>query len=148
MKNRVARKGKLIEHLFDTLNGLSYFAEEYPKSLGKEWVDNNVFPLIQGIDPVDMLRTFTEHIAYQVAKNLRGVTLASGGGVYNSFLMERIMHLADHEIHVPDDLTIQYKEALVFAFLGLLRYRKEINVLSSVTGSSSDHSAGSIHMPS
>ena len=73
--------------------------------------------------------------------------LVTGGGAYNGFLLERMHHLSGQEFIVPDDLTVQFKEALVFAFLGVLRIRKENNILSSVTGSSKDHSAGTINRP-
>jgi anhydro-N-acetylmuramic acid kinase len=48
---------------------------------------------------------------------------------------------------VPEDNVIQFKEALLFAFLGVLKLRNEVNVLASVTGALHDHSSGKIWLP-
>jgi len=89
------------------------------------------------------LRTFTEHIAFQIAKALpvkKGKLLITGGGAYNDFLIAQIEHyLPEMQIVIPDAKTIEFKEALIFALLGVLKVRNEINVLSSVTGSKQDH---------
>jgi anhydro-N-acetylmuramic acid kinase len=93
------------------------------------------------------LRTVAEHAARQMAKALDGrqsPVLATGGGACNSFLMERLTALCKSRIVIPGDELVHYKEALVFAFLGLLRKRNEINTLSSVTGASRDSSGGSL----
>ena len=149
----LARQGEVIDKLFHQLNDLSYYNEAPPKSLGKEWLDEYVLPIADKAneDPHDLLRTCTEHVAFQVSRvfkkedNIK--VLVTGGGAYNGFLLERMHHLSGQEFIVPDDLTVQFKEALVFAFLGVLRIRKENNILSSVTGSSKDHSAGTINRP-
>ena len=149
----LASQGKVIDRLFNQLNDLSYYDKAPPKSLGKEWLDDHVFPIIDKADedPHDLLRTCTEHIAFQVARvckeenNIK--VLVTGGGAYNGFLIKRMHQLSGQELIVPDDLTVQFKEALVFAFLGVLKIRNEINILSSVTGSSKDHSPGTINRP-
>jgi anhydro-N-acetylmuramic acid kinase len=69
----------------------------------------------------------------------------TGGGVYNDFLIERIKDLVNCEIVIPDKKTIEFKEALIFAFLGVLRIRGEINCLKSVTGARQDSSGGAIY---
>ena len=66
----------------------------------------------------------------------------TGGGTYNSYLLERIKLKTETEIIVPDKRIIDFKEALIFALMGVLKLNNEINVLSSATGSSADHSTG------
>ena len=109
-------------------------------------------PLIEKytIPNQDKMQTFTEHIAQQTALALpkkEGKIFATGGGAYNDFLMEQMQcHLPQLEIIIPDKKTIEFKEALIFALLGVLRLRNEINVLSSVTGAKHDHSSGFIYL--
>jgi anhydro-N-acetylmuramic acid kinase len=73
--------------------------------------------------------------------------LITGGGAYHSFLIDRLQHYVPSvQITIPDDKTIQFKEALIFALLGVLRLRNEVNVLASVTGAKRDHSSGQIYI--
>lgn len=145
---KIARKGKLQTELLNRLNNLPYFHQVSPKSLGREWVENEVFPLLSGYEPADILATFTQHIAMQIAAVIKMYKLTSvlftGGGVLNEFLMELIEANSNAKCIIPDLKLIQNKEALIFAFLGVLRYQGEINVLSSVTGASRDSSSGSL----
>ena len=107
-------------------------------------------PLIEKykIATADIMNTFTEHIAYQTQVALpikKGKLLVTGGGAYNNFLIERMQfHLPKMEIIIPDNKTLEFKEALIFALLGVLKLRNENNVLSSVTGALKDHSSGII----
>lgn len=146
----LARSGKIIPELLSALNELEFYAASYPKSLGFEFVKGTVLPLIEKfeISDNDKLRTFTEHIAIQIARVTgSGKLLVTGGGAYNTFLMERLNELSMSIITITDDKTIQYKEALIFALLGVLKLRGDINVLASVTGASGDHSSGKIYRP-
>jgi anhydro-N-acetylmuramic acid kinase len=150
-EGNLARRGKLNRTLLDALNSLPFYKQNPPKSLGKEWVIHEIHPILQSFDiPVeDKLRTFTEHIATQItdaidAKN-RSAILITGGGAYNSFLTERISEQVGFTIKLPDSLTINFKEALIFAFLGALRWREEINCLKSCTGATHDSSGGAIY---
>ena len=101
------------------------------------------------IDIKDKMHTFSEHIALQTALALpkkEGKLLITGGGAYNDFLIERMQaHLPKISITIPDAKTIEFKEALIFALLGVLRLQSKINVLSSVTGAKKDHSSGCIY---
>ena len=148
----MARKGELNESLLNSLNDLSFYKEEPPKSLGLEWVKEEVLPLIDSykLSIEDILRTFVEHAALQITSStnhLKNVKiLVTGGGAFNIFLMERLQALSSNQIVIPDNEIIEYKEALVFAFLGLLKIRNEVNCLSSVTGASHDHSSGKIYV--
>lgn len=151
-KGEMAKKGNLNIQLFDALNSLPYYSESFPKSLGMEFVNETIFPLLvkYTITNEDMLRTFVEHIAYQInisiSKSAKTL-LITGGGTYNSFLIDRIKHYSPTvELIVPNDAIIQFKEALIFALLGVLKLRSENNVLSSVTGASIDHSSGIIYI--
>ncbi len=146
---KLAESGNLNEDLFDELNQLVFYSESYPKSLGKEYVNQIIFPILQryNISPKDVLRTFTEHIAFQITQNVRGNSnvLVTGGGAYNSFLIRNLQkNKPTVNWVVPDDKVIQFKEALVFALLGVLKLRNEVNVLASVTGALYDHSSGKI----
>ena len=147
-RGRLARKGKSIPGLFSKLGSIPYYSEKPPKSLGKEWLEKNILPLfIDDEKALDLLHTATEHVAAEISRNVHGRVLVTGGGAYNTYLIERISELSGSEIIIPDDLTIQFKEALIFAFLALKRMREEVNVLGSVTGASRDHSAGKLHYP-
>lgn len=149
-KGNIAKSGNLNLELFSKLNDIEFYKLPYPKSLGIEFVKDVVFPMIEKfqIDFSDIMNTFVEHIAYQISRNIKkenSSIFITGGGVYNEFLINRIkFYLPNNEIIIPDQKTIEFKEALIFAFLGVLKLRNEINVLASVTGASKDHSSGII----
>lgn len=145
---KIGRTGEINIQLLKKLNDLDYYKKSYPKSLGREWVEKEVLSLIYDNIPIrDVLRTLYEHIAIQISTNISPSTkvLFTGGGVYNSFLMELINKYSNANIIIPDKNLINYKEALIFAFLAYLKLNNEINVLASVTGASKDHSAGIIY---
>ena len=145
-----ARQGKVDKDLFDILNDNDYYRHEAPKSLGREFFENVQHKLIDesSLSVNNLLATATEHIAYQIVKSTdmleKSKMLVTGGGAKNDFLIERINALSKHEIIVPDVMITDYKEALIFAFLGVLKMEGKINVLSSVTGATSDSSSGKI----
>ncbi len=149
-KGEISRFGKLNSDLLNELNELEYYSKPFPKSLGFEFVKEIVLPLIENypIAIEDKIHTFTEHIALQTAKVLpskNGKLLVTGGGAYNTFLMERMQfHLPSLKIIIPDAEILEFKEALIFALLGVLKLRDEINVLGSVTGAKKNHSSGLI----
>ena len=148
-KGILASSGEVNQLLLEKLNDLKFYKESAPKSLGLEWVKSMIFPLIDAcqLSVKDVLRTFVEHIAIQIGSVLtknKSTVLVTGGGVYNLFLMERIMLHSNSQIVIPDPELIENKEALIFGFLGVLRLRNEVNVLASVTGAEKDHSSGKI----
>jgi anhydro-N-acetylmuramic acid kinase len=151
-KGQLSETGKINENLLGKLNALDYYHQKFPKSLGFEFVKAIVLPLIENfeISIQDKLRTFTEHVAVQTAlalPNKKGQILITGGGAYNDFLVERIQHhLPEMKLVIPSAKILEFKEALIFALLGILKLRDEINVLSSVTGSKMDHSSGKIYL--
>lgn len=146
-----AAQGALHLPLLEALNTLSFYHKSPPKSLGLEWVQNEVFPLVERfpLATESLLRTFVEHTAQQIVLVLKQYNLKqglyTGGGVLNSFLMNRIAALLGHNIPMADTSIIHYKEAVVFAFLGVLKLRNEVNCLQSVTGAKHDHSSGEIY---
>lgn len=133
-----ARSGKLSAELFERLNNLSFYTHTGPKSLGREWVESDVFPLIDSyMLPIeDVLATFCEHVAVQISKHIKGgKVLLTGGGALNKFLVERMQANAMQCTYiVPDRQTVNFKEALIFAFLGALYIADMPNCMSSVTG--------------
>lgn len=147
----IAKSGTLIPSLLSKLNSLEYYSVSPPKSLGKEWVEMNIQPLLKSeYSTKDLLRTFCEHIALQISNSLQqeGQVLVTGGGAFNNFLINRIIELSpNNEFIIPDKKTINFKEALIFAFLGLLRWNGIPNCLSSVTGATKDCIGGAIYLP-
>ncbi len=149
-KGTIARNASVDSELLKRLNQIEFYKKPFPKSLGLEFVQSEIFPLIESfeISAEATLATFTEHIAIQTANSLKhksGKMLMTGGGTFNEYLLERItFHLPNIKLIIPEKKTINYKEALIFGFLGVLRLRNEINVLSSVTGAKHDHSSGQV----
>jgi len=180
----LAAKGSVDAALLERLNGLSYYGEGYPKSLGNAFGTETVWPMIRegmrtpdgmvdgmgmrtpdGMRSVeDALRTYLEHIAVQIARAVEGLKagsgkevvpgevgglkmLVTGGGAHNRFLTGRIQELLQPlgvELVVPISQLVDYKEALVMALIGVLRWREENNVLASVTGASRDSIGGAV----
>lgn len=149
----IARSGDMDHELLHQLNQLSYYTLNYPKSLGREWLEAEFLPLLdkKNVPVKNLLRTACEHIAIQVNRSAgmdkAAKVLVTGGGAHNRFLLERIRQSGNHHWIIPARDWIDYKEALVFAFLGVLRWRGEINVLRSVTGCRADHSGGAVYSP-
>ena len=142
----ISREGKIVPTLLQQLNQLDFYIKKAPKSLGREWVEKHISPILKNHKPEDMLCTFCEHIAIQIGKFLADESaLFTGGGVFNSFLMERITFHSKSKIIIPNKELIEFKESLIFAFLGVLRLRNEVNCLKTVTGADRDNCAGVIH---
>jgi anhydro-N-acetylmuramic acid kinase len=150
-KGSISRTGICNKDLLIELNALDFYQKKHPKSLGFEFVKETVLPIIEkySIPIEDKLHTFTEHVALQIAlalPNKNGSLFITGGGAYNDFLIERVQyHLPKMKLIIPSAKILEFKEALIFALLGVLKLREEINVLSSVTGAKTDHSSGVIY---
>ena len=159
----MASSGRIHEQLYNQLNELAYYKQEYPKSLDNSFGIDIVYPLIKAysIPTKDALATYVEHIAFQLSASIAMVLakhnlpissrnlLVTGGGAFNNYLIARIEHhLAPYSIEVilPDEKTIQYKEALIMGFLGVMRWREENTVISSVTGASRNSIGGALWM--
>ena len=143
----LAKSGSINKKLLEELNQIEYYNEEPPKSLGIEWVKENIFPIIEKykITNEDILCTYTEHICCQIVKNIdynQPTILFTGGGAKNKFLMSKLSKRMKVKFKLPEIQIIDFKEALIFAFLGILKVRNEINCLRSVTGADRNHSSG------
>jgi len=147
----ISKNGKLIKDLYAKLNKLDYYNNNYPKSLGIEWVNSNIIPLLEQYSNqiVDLLYTYSCHIAEQVSKNTINETnvLVTGGGAKNKFLIDLINNKLNNKVIIPDITLIDYKESIIFGFLGVLKMLNINNCYSSVTGSSIDHCSGDIFLP-
>lgn len=159
----IARSGKIVNEVLEGLNNLSYFKLPPPKSLWRDYIEKEIYPLLNVKENKveDLLRTCTEHVAFKVAEAcikakelVPNVSVPSvlftGGGALNKFLLELIQEKLDgrgFEVEQADEDTINFKEALIFAFIGLRCLLGEENVFREITGSSSDTISGSIHRP-
>lgn len=146
----LSKKGTVNLDLLNQLNQMSFYNKLGPKSLGIEFVKSKVIPLIDShiLNPKDILRTYIEHISDQISKSIgryfNDRILISGGGTYNNTLIDSIKTKVKSKVIVPDSQIIDYKEALIFAYMGLLKSKEKINCLKSVTGAIKDHSSGKI----
>lgn len=146
-----ASEGKLHIDLLEALNSLDYYQSPPPKSLGLEWVQQQFNPLLSTykLSPKDTLRTLVEHMAVQLSQTFdpQSKVLVTGGGAYNDFLLQRTQLLSGAQLIQPAPEIIEFKEAVVFGLLGVLKLRGEVNCLASVTGASQDHSSGVVFHP-
>ena len=146
----IARSGTIDATLLNQLDSLPFYAQTGAKSLGREWVEQEVYPLIdaRGLEFANVLATFTEHAARQIANVVKRYPkvgsrmLITGGGALNVYMVERIRELAGCTVEIPSRQIIEFKEALIFAFLGALYMADEVSCLSSVTGAACDNIGG------
>ncbi|MEX0291642.1 MAG: anhydro-N-acetylmuramic acid kinase [Flavobacteriaceae bacterium] len=154
----MAGSGKINLEMLKKLNNLSYYKLPFPKSTGYEWFIEKVVPIVDNTsDSIEnLLHTAVHHICEQVAIQVnlhatkaKGRLLVTGGGALNNFMMHTLKNKLDRRtsLVVPPPVLIEFKEALVFALMGVLRLKNEINILSSVTGASRDSSGGVIYLP-
>jgi anhydro-N-acetylmuramic acid kinase len=170
----LAAGGNIDEGLLQQLDALPYYSMDYPKSLANEFGTETVLPMLQGLSVADGLRTYVEHIVHQVERAVRELALdaeeermgaggagaanpgspnavlrllVTGGGAHNTFLIGRLREALSAlgvELVIPGDQLINYKEALIMALIGVLRWREESNVLASVTGAGRDSIGGAV----
>lgn len=155
-QGKIAAGGQLNTELLNQLNALEYYRQPYPKSLSNTFGTDVVFPLTKsfGTNTADALHTYTEHISLQIKDALKPflkdkiqTLLITGGGAFNLYLIERLsVHLKDinFKIELPDEKVIKYKEALIMALLGVLRWREQYTVSASVTGAKNDSIGGAL----
>jgi len=159
----LAATGSVQTRLLQLLNDLEYYRMPYPKSLANDFGTDVVCTLIRnaGYETRDALRTFVEHVVMQIRLAIESLTtnykpqttnhklFVTGGGAHNTFLMERLATVLQEiqvEVVKPDNYIIDFKEAIVMALIGLLRWREENNVLASVTGATRDSIGGAVWM--
>ncbi|MFA5419569.1 MAG: anhydro-N-acetylmuramic acid kinase [Bacteroidales bacterium] len=150
---KLAASGIVDVDLFEKLNSDSYFIRPAPKSLSNQYVVENFVSVLADtqIPLSNRLAAAVSHISHQMAHALNqipvGRVLVTGGGAHNHFLFGSIQSLTPHELVVPEDRLVDFKEAMVFAFMGVLRIQNQVNCLASVTGASCDSLGGVIHLP-
>ncbi len=147
----LAESGSMNPDLLKKLDALDYYLQEGPKSLGWEWVEKEVMPLFDvDLSLEDKLNTYVSHVISHLNKAFVKANISSvmitGGGAHNSFLIDELSNIYNGEIIIPSKEIVDFKEAIGFAFLGLLRCLNETNVLSSVTGAQKDSCSGVIYM--
>lgn len=147
----LGKQGEINKALLNSLNSLEFYTQNGPKSLGREFVEKNIFPLLDNeISIYDLLRTCYEHIAIQLSTELNKFpikdVLITGGGAHNTFLMELLEDRTTAKIVIPEKDIVDYKEALIFAFLGYLRIDEKPNCLRSVTGAKRDNIGGAVYL--
>lgn len=148
---KLAKSGVVNQELLNLLSSIPYYAQAPPKSLGEEWVKEVFIHMLNDFNdtPQNMLATLTQHMALQICAILQEYKpknmCITGGGAYNSYLIDLIKQQSQLEVMLPDTTIIEFKEALIFAFLGVLANQGEDNVLSSITGAHINHCAGSFH---
>ena len=154
---KMAASGKVNDDLLQQLNALEYYSKPAPKSLDNNFGTTIVLPIIiaANLTVEDALCTYVEHIAIQLKvalannkqQTINNKLLVTGGGAFNTFLIARVSTLLAEdniEIVVPDEKLVQYKEAVIMALIGLLRWREEANVLASVTGAKQNSIGGAL----
>lgn len=147
----LAKSGKVDEELLKKLNAFEYYTKKGAKSLGREWFEKNTEPLLHDtLDVKDLLSTSVEHIADIISYELNRLrlknVLITGGGAFNTYLLERIKTKTKCELVLPPDEVINFKEALIFAFLGYLRFHQKTNTLQPVTGASQQSVGGALYI--
>jgi len=155
---QMAAMGNLNGELLNKLNSFAYYKQPYPKSLANNFGTDEVFPVLKsfGLPHTDLLRTYVEHIVQQtklaISSNPKFSTsnsklLVTGGGAFNEFLIERLSNELSSigiEVVIPDEDIVRYKEALIMGLIGVLRWRQEYNILSSVTGAERNSIGGAV----
>lgn len=151
-EGQIADSAAHDDDLLGELNDLPYYSYQGAKSLGREWINEEFWPIVKmytDISEAEKMATLNRHIAQQIAKVVKdfGLTqiLVTGGGAFNSALLKNLGNFSGADFVVPDPKLVNYKEALIFAFLGVLRMKNQDNVYKSVTGSKSNHVAGALH---
>lgn len=147
----LGKQGQVSATLLSELNSIEYYKQVHPKSLGREWIETVFIPILDKheIPIIDQLTTVYFHIAEMISNSISeksSKVLITGGGAYNSYLIDLIQEKSGANIFIPDAEIIEFKEALIFAFLGVLRLRNENNTLATVTGAKKDSSGGTIFL--
>ena len=147
---KISEKGNINYKLLNKLNSLEYYKNEGPKSLGIEYVNEKVIPLIDSLsinNNNDVLNTYIEHITQQIKISIKNnkeneSILVTGGGAYNQTIIKKLKNKLNCKVIIPKKEIVDNKEALIFAYLGLLRYNNKVNCLKTVTGAKKNHSSG------
>ncbi|TQD34342.1 anhydro-N-acetylmuramic acid kinase [Haloflavibacter putidus] len=148
---KLAASGKINQELLKKLDAVAFYQQKPPKSLGIEWVEATILPLLKASNATtaNKMATYNAHISTQIATNLstsqKTTCLVTGGGAFNKHLIKSIAAKTKTRLVLPASQIIDFKEAIIFGLLGVLKLRDEINVFQSVTGASKDHVAGKVY---
>ncbi len=155
-EGKISAEGEIDERLLEKLNSLEYYKLSYPKSLANSFGTDTIYPIIKssGIKTENALRTYTEHICIQITNCLVNYKndqiqkiFITGGGAFNKFLIQQMgaeLQKINFEIYIPADDVVTYKEALIMALLGALRWREQYTILASVTGATRNTIGGAL----
>lgn len=155
-EGKLAAGGVTDQPLLGALNGLAFYNEKYPRTLASKFGTGIVMPMIQQhqLSTQGKLNTYTHHIAAQIEKVVKDLLpqeedtsrslLLTGGGTANTYLVKVI-----EEVLQPLNITVTtqnepFRNALMIALLGALRWRQEPNALASVTGAEKDSVGGAL----
>jgi anhydro-N-acetylmuramic acid kinase len=158
----MAAAGFVRDEALSALNQLPYYSQPFPKSLDNGFGVEVVFPLLKkyNLGTNDAMRTMVEHICIQLMRNIGRLAarlpagepkkmLVTGGGAHNAFLAQKLSNTLAPlgiEMIIPDEKTVNYKEALIMALLGVLRWREENTTLHTVTGAFRSSIGGAVWM--
>lgn len=158
-EGRLAEAGTIMPELLKELNSKDYYGQQAPKSLSNEMAKSLVTAVLDNKEHTtqDLLRTGVAYVAEQIAAavkmypshNEKPRMLATGGGALSNYLMEQVRNTVEPlgvHIVIPYEQVVEYKEALVMALIGALRWREETNVLADVTGAKRDSVSGALWM--
>lgn len=146
----IARTNNYNDTLLKKLNEIDFYKQLYPKSLGREWLEKVFLKQVDesNISTEEKIATITHHAALKINEAVKKrKTIVTGGGAYNQFLLDLLKKENNQNIIVPNNNLINFKEALIFAFLGLLRIETKVNCLKSATGAIRDNIGGCIYLP-
>jgi anhydro-N-acetylmuramic acid kinase len=148
----MGKKGHADQNLVTLLDKLSFYKLTPPKSLAREWVEKEIYPLLKRfpLSVEDLLSSYYEHISSQIAKEIdalnKSSVLITGGGAYNSYFIDLLKAKSKTPVFIPVKQVIDFKEAIIFAFLGVLRLSEQINTLKSATGATQDSIGGAVFL--
>ncbi len=153
----IASKGAINYPLLAQLNDIDFYKLPFPKSLNRDWINEELWHLVkegERLSSEDKMKTFVDHIGTQIGKSISYLSrneaagkkvLVTGGGAFNLTLMDYIRTHSEAEFIIPDEKLVKYKEALIFALMGVLRVENNVNIKKTFTGANSDSVSGSLN---
>jgi anhydro-N-acetylmuramic acid kinase len=153
----IASKGSIHYPLLDNLNAIDYYAMPFPKSLNRDWINNELWQIVKEgvkLSPENKMKTFVDHIGVQIGKSIDYLSskqaagkkvLVTGGGAFNPVLMDHIRTHSEADFIIPDASLVKFKEALIFALMGVMRVENKVNIIKTFTGAKTDSVSGSLN---